>query len=31
MNNRQIEYSAWARMDATQQNTRAYTALTAHS
>lgn len=31
MNNRQIEYSAWARMDATQQNTNAYTALTAHS
>lgn len=31
MNNRQIEYSAWARMDATQQNTNAYAALTAHS
>lgn len=28
MNNRQIEYSAWARMDATQQNTAAYVALT---
>jgi HK97 family phage major capsid protein len=25
---RQIEYSAWARMDATQQNTNAYVALT---
>ena len=28
MANRQIEYSAWARMDATQQNTNAYIALT---
>ena len=28
MNNRQIEYSAWARMDATQQDTNAYIALT---
>lgn len=28
MANRQIEYSAWARLDATQQNTAAYTALT---
>ena len=28
MANRQIEYSAWARMDAVQQNTHAYTALT---
>jgi HK97 family phage major capsid protein len=28
MNNREIEYSAWARMDATQQNTNAYVALT---
>lgn len=28
MNFRQIEYSAWARMDATQQNTNAYVALT---
>lgn len=27
MNNRQIEYSAWARMDATQQNTFAYSVL----
>lgn len=27
MNNRQIEYSAWARMDATQQNTNAYVVL----
>lgn len=26
---RQIEYCAWARMDATQQNTNAYTAITA--
>lgn len=29
--NRQIEYSAWSRMDATQQNTNAYSALTGHS
>lgn len=28
MANRQIEYSAWARMDATQQNLNAYVALT---
>jgi HK97 family phage major capsid protein len=28
MANRQIEYSCWARMDATQQNTFAYVALT---
>lgn len=28
MANRQIEYSAWARMDAVQQNTAAYVALT---
>lgn len=28
MSNRQIEYSAWARMDALQQNTNAYVALT---
>lgn len=28
MSNRQVEYSAWARMDATQQNTFAYIALT---
>jgi HK97 family phage major capsid protein len=28
MNYRQIEYTAWARMDATQQNTAAYVALT---
>lgn len=28
MANRQIEYSAWARADATQQNTNAYVALT---
>lgn len=28
MANREIEYSAWARMDATQQNTAAYVALT---
>jgi HK97 family phage major capsid protein len=27
-NNGQVEYSAWARMDATQQNTNAYVALT---
>lgn len=27
MSNRQIEYSAWARMDATQQNTNAYVVL----
>lgn len=27
-NNGQVEYSAWARMDATQQNTAAYVALT---
>lgn len=27
MNNRQIEYSAWARQDATQQNTNAYVVL----
>jgi HK97 family phage major capsid protein len=26
--NRQIEYTAWARMDAVQQNTNAYVALT---
>lgn len=31
INKRQIEYSAWARMDATQQNTAAYSALTGHS
>jgi HK97 family phage major capsid protein len=29
--NRQVQYSAWARMDATQQNTNAYLALTAHT
>jgi HK97 family phage major capsid protein len=29
--NRQVQYSAWARMDATQQNTNAYVALTGHS
>jgi HK97 family phage major capsid protein len=28
---RQIEYSCWLRMDAVQQNTAAYSALTAHS
>jgi HK97 family phage major capsid protein len=28
MSNRQVEFSAWARMDATQQNTSAYSALT---
>jgi HK97 family phage major capsid protein len=28
MANRQVEYTAWARMDATQQNTNAYVALT---
>ncbi|MEV6879743.1 phage major capsid protein [Amycolatopsis sp. NPDC051128] len=28
MSNRQVEYTAWARMDATQQNTNAYVALT---
>jgi HK97 family phage major capsid protein len=28
MSNRQVEYSCWARMDATQQNTNAYSALT---
>lgn len=28
MSNRQIEYSAWARMDALQQNTNAYVAIT---
>jgi HK97 family phage major capsid protein len=28
MANRQVEYSCWARMDATQQNTFAYSALT---
>lgn len=27
----QVEFSAWARMDATQQNTNSYTALTGHS
>jgi HK97 family phage major capsid protein len=31
MSNRQVEFSAWARMDATQQNTFAYSALTGHS
>ena len=31
MANRQITYSAWARMDATPQNAAAYIALTAHS
>ena len=30
MNSGQVEYLAWARMDATQQNTNAYVALTAH-
>jgi hypothetical protein len=29
MNYREIEYTAWARMDGTQQNTSAYTAITA--
>lgn len=29
MANRQVEYTAWARMDATQQNTFAYSALSA--
>lgn len=31
INKRQVEYSCWARMDATQQNTAAYIALTGHS
>lgn len=31
MQNRQIEYSAWFRFDAMQQNTNAYIALTGHS
>lgn len=31
MANRQITYSAWARMDATPQNSAAYIALTAHA
>lgn len=31
MANRQVEFSAWARMDATQQNTNAYVALSGKS
>lgn len=31
MSNRQVEYSCWARMDATQQNTFAYSVLSGHN
>ncbi len=31
MANRQVEYSCWARMDATQQNINAYSALSGHN